>query len=121
MLPWSPGGQILQYLAICSVASVLVYLQGTGAFLKYSFMVCSGLLGLICVSSGTETMLRLLPWIVLLTLLASWVFQVFTKIIWGLEPQEVQVESVATSGCVLKTPADQHPNFSVTSEMLIDQ
>lgn len=120
MLPWSPGVQILQYLAICSVASVLVYLQGTGAFLKYPFMVCSGLLGLICVSAGTEMMLRLLPLTVLLTLLASWVFQVFAKIIWGLPPREVQVESVATPGCALKTPVDKHPNFSATSEMLID-
>lgn len=114
MLPWSPRRQILQYLAICSVVSVLVYLQGTGEFLKYSFLVCSGLLGLICVSAGTETMLRLLPSVILLTLLASWVFQITTSTVRGLQRHEVQDESVASPGCALKTPADKNPMLLVT-------
>lgn len=111
MLPLSPGRHILQYLAICSVASVLIYLQGTGTYLKYSFMACSGLLALICVSAGTETMLRFLPLVGLLTLLASWVCQVSAKIIRGPPFHEMQDESVATPGCA---PMEKSPQLSVT-------
>lgn len=113
MLPWSPGRSIFQYLAICSVASFLIYLQGTGTYLKYSFMACSGLSALICVSAGTETMLRFLPLVGLLTLLASWVCQVFAKIIRGPSCHEIRDELVATPGCA---PMEKNPQLSVTQD-----
>lgn len=113
MLPWSPGRHILQYLAVCSVASVLIYLQGTGVYLKYSFMACSGLSALICVSAGTETMLRFLPLVGLLTLLASWICQVFAKIIRGPPCYEMQDESVATPGSAL---TEKNPQLSFTQD-----
>lgn len=112
-LPWPPGRHILQYIAICSVASVLIYLQGTGVYLEYSFMACSGLLALICVSAGTETMLRLLPLVGLLTLLASWVCQVSAKIIWGPPSNEIQDESVAPLGCA---PMEKSSQISYTHD-----
>lgn len=113
MSSWSPGRHILQYLTICSVASVLIYLQGTGVYLKYSFMASSGMLALICVSAGTETMLRFLPLVGLLTLLASWVCQMFAKIIRGPPRHEIQDESVATPGCALM---EKNPQLSVTQD-----
>lgn len=113
MLPLSPGRHILQYLAICSVASVLIYLQGTGVYLKYSFIACSGLLALICVSAGTETMLRFLPLVGLLTLLASWVCQIFANITRGPPHHEIQDESVATPVCALM---EKNPQLSVTQD-----
>jgi hypothetical protein len=113
VLPWSPEQHVLQYLATCSVALLLVYLQGTGAYLKYSFVASSGLLALICVSAGTETMLRFLPLVVVVTLLASWSFQVFMKIIRGLPHHEVQDESVVTSECAPRTTSDKSSKFAV--------
>lgn len=118
MLPLSPGRHILEYLAICSVASVLIYLQGTGVYLKYSFMACSGLLSLICVSAGTETMLRFLPLVGLLTLLASWVCQMSAKIIRGHSCHEIRDELVATPGCA---PMEKNPQLSATRDTFRDR
>lgn len=117
MSPWSPGRHILQYLTICSVASVLIYLQGTGVYLKYSFIACSGLLALICVSAGTETMLRFLPLVGLLTLLASWVCQMLAKITRGPPHHEIQDESVATPVCALM---EKNPQLSVIQDTFRD-
>lgn len=113
MLPSPPGRQVLQYLAFCSVASVLVYFQRTGPYLKHSFLVFSGLLGLICVSAGTETMLKLLPSVALVTLLASWVCQILIKMIRALRPYEVRDEPVATPGCATQGICDKDPKSLV--------
>lgn len=109
MLPSPPGRQVLQYLAFCSVASVLVYFQRTGPYLKHSFLVFSGLLGLICVSAGTETMLKLLPSVALVTLVASWICQVLIKMTRALRPYEVRDKPVATPGCATQGICDKDP------------
>ena len=93
---------------------MLVYLQGTGAYLKCSFLVCSGLLALACVSVGTETMLMYLPSVVLLTLLFSWVCQVFTKIIRAFPRRDAQDEPVASPGCALRPMLNKDSEFLVT-------
>lgn len=113
-LPWSSGRQILQFLVICSVASVLVYLQRAGPYLGYSFLGCSGLLVIICVSVGTETMMRLLPFVVLTTLLISWVCQVFIKVTRAPTFRVIQNEPTTTPGYSLKTMVDKDLKFIVT-------
>lgn len=97
VLSWAPERQILQYLAFCCTASVLIYLQRTGPYLKYSFLVCNGLLALICACEGTETMLKSLPVVVMVTLLASWVCQVSIKIVRVLRWHDVQNRPAATA------------------------
>lgn len=119
-MPWFPARNISQYLAFCSGVLLLVYLQGSGKYLKHSFMASSGLLALICVLAGTEMMLRFLPVVVLVTLLASWGCQVFVKIIWGLPCHEVEDESLANSSCAPKTVLAKDSKFSVTKDIFID-
>lgn len=121
MLPWSPERQVLQYLAICSVVSMLIYLQGTGVYLRHSFMVFSGLLYLICAFAGTETMLRFLPLVLMSSLLASWVFQVYTKVRRGLQDHGVQNEEVTTPVSTLRTLADKEPEVLVIEGTLLVQ
>lgn len=113
MPPWFPGRHILLYLAFCSAVPVLVSLQGTGEYLKYSFMVCSGLLAFICVSAGTETMLRFLPLVVLLTLLVSWVFQVFVKFTRAPPRHDAENEPVSSPGCALRPMIEKDSKLSV--------
>lgn len=65
-------------------------------------------------------MLRFLPLVVLVVLLASWGCQVFTKIIRALRTHEVHDESVATSEFCFKAMSDKDPNFLVTQKILTD-
>lgn len=114
ILPWSPENNLLQYLALCSLASLLIGVRGTGAYLRYSFMASGGFLALICLSAGTETMLRFLPWVVLLMLFASLSCEVFMNIFWGLPRHEAGDELVTISGYAIKTTSDKVSRFVLT-------
>lgn len=114
MLPSPPETQILQYLAFCSIGSGLVYYQRKGPYLKHYFLISGSLLGLMCVSCGTETMLRFLPLVMLVTLLASCCCQVFTEVLQALQPHEVDEDLLATPEPSFKTMGDEESVVSVT-------
>lgn len=80
--PFSPTSSTAQYclvwgVVICAAVGILI-LQRTNPYLKYFGFLANGFLMTVCVTLGTETMLKLFPWTVMGTLLISSLFYVFS-------------------------------------------
>lgn len=67
---------LLVYLSLSGAAVWLVYLQKSNPHLKHAFLACSCALILVCVTMGTEEMLKILPWVLVGTLFVSAFFHV---------------------------------------------